>query len=331
MGCWHETCALSGMPIHVGDKVMWMMLTGRRQYESNGTLRPGVYPEDFWAPRHLPVVGEYDDYGGVENVENDIFMEMILDMLKIDMVDREQTPRMETICIPSPKRENLKFENIQRWLHEGCLFVDSNAIDRMEAKKYLELQRATNRILKKYNAKSKKSDKKSTEKSKDANYETCERKFRASERARTRLTVAQIPVVKIMILKEAWDYLVNMPPSNERFGHFSFRNPSDFQGHIDRFIDTVVESAEKWRNGSEDIRRIIELDASSHVVMFSEEEKKKNPEVVEIKEALYWLGHDSGPYTMSAGRQVEMMYKGALDKSISIDDFKKLLKVYEED
>ncbi len=51
MGCWNETCALTNLPIHEGDKVV---------------LVP-VYDHQMTG---LPIRGEYNDYGMIENITN---------------------------------------------------------------------------------------------------------------------------------------------------------------------------------------------------------------------------------------------------------------------
>ena len=62
MGSWCVVCALSGVPIHSGDPVIgWKV-----------RLSPfGALSSDpMFIPVSLPVVGTYDDYGGIEEVED---------------------------------------------------------------------------------------------------------------------------------------------------------------------------------------------------------------------------------------------------------------------
>lgn len=308
------------MPIHAGDPVMWMMLTRRKEYEeSNGTFRPGVYPEDYWAPRNLPLIGKYNDHGGIEDVEEGVFMDMMLDMLRIDMVEREPTDRMEAPSIKSPVKANLNFENVQQWLHEGVLLVDSNAIDRLDSQKYVDVMQQTKKILDKYETKKEKASRKSKSR-KNKNTEDNEDKFLASRIKRTQLPISPVPVVKILILKEVWDHLYDIPASKDRFGDFA-RLPK-FKKKLSKFVKALQESAKMWKDSPENFRRIIELDP---ILYGPSADEKSDPGLKQIKDALYWLGHDCGPYTMSIGRQANMVYERVLDGTIDVDTTIKIL------
>jgi hypothetical protein len=62
MGSWCVVCAVSGVPIHSGDPVIgWKV-----------RLSPfGALSSDpMFIPVSLPVIGTYDDYGGIEEVED---------------------------------------------------------------------------------------------------------------------------------------------------------------------------------------------------------------------------------------------------------------------
>jgi hypothetical protein len=62
MGSWCVVCAISGVPIRPGDEVVgWK--SRKAPYEHN------------YIPTSLPVVGKYDDYGGIEDAEGKILIE----------------------------------------------------------------------------------------------------------------------------------------------------------------------------------------------------------------------------------------------------------------
>lgn len=62
MGSWCVVCAVSGVPIHPGDPVIgWKV-----RLSPFGPLTS----ENLFIPVSLPVIGVYDDYGGIENVED---------------------------------------------------------------------------------------------------------------------------------------------------------------------------------------------------------------------------------------------------------------------
>lgn len=80
MGCWCETCGVTQLPINAGDKVRVFVMTSEENYAfSKGGAGGGgtCYANDRWAPIGPPVQGEYDDYGGVENIVDDDAARMV--------------------------------------------------------------------------------------------------------------------------------------------------------------------------------------------------------------------------------------------------------------
>lgn len=74
MGCWNETCGVTQLPINYGDKVRLFVLVAETHWKENSgeNLGGGVcYSTDLWSPIGPPIKGEYDDYGGIENLEYD--------------------------------------------------------------------------------------------------------------------------------------------------------------------------------------------------------------------------------------------------------------------
>lgn len=66
MGCYNGTCGLTNLPIRNGDKiVLFIMRFHARRGEGGGGI---VYPTDLYSPVTLPLYGEYNDYGGIENI-----------------------------------------------------------------------------------------------------------------------------------------------------------------------------------------------------------------------------------------------------------------------
>lgn len=86
MGCWAGTCGISHLPINAGDKVRLFFMT----MQDYGNEKEGAgfcYSNDVWYPRGLPISGEYDDYGGIENVTEDINSKILVDGIKQDWVN----------------------------------------------------------------------------------------------------------------------------------------------------------------------------------------------------------------------------------------------------
>lgn len=65
MGCWNGTCNISNMPILEGDKVVLISL----MKISNGTTFNTCYPTDNFIPLGFPIIGYYNDYGGLYDIE----------------------------------------------------------------------------------------------------------------------------------------------------------------------------------------------------------------------------------------------------------------------
>lgn len=80
MGCWNETDGVTQLPIHCGDKVRVFVLRGGgpARREGGGTC----YINDIWSPIGPPITGHYDDYGGVEHIDQDVSADMLLDAIK---------------------------------------------------------------------------------------------------------------------------------------------------------------------------------------------------------------------------------------------------------
>lgn len=68
MGCWNATCGLSNLPIQAGDDVLLFVLA-HSKLSSRDLFGGGFsYPNGRYRPIGLPVHGQYNDYGGIENV-----------------------------------------------------------------------------------------------------------------------------------------------------------------------------------------------------------------------------------------------------------------------
>lgn len=67
MGCWNETCGVSQLPIRDGDKVALFLMEAKK-----GGLVGGyngfTYNTDLFTPISIPLFGEYNDYGSLENI-----------------------------------------------------------------------------------------------------------------------------------------------------------------------------------------------------------------------------------------------------------------------
>lgn len=73
MGCFNSSGFISGLPIKYGDRVVCFIGITKK----NMSLRELYYPDSMVAPFFLPVRGEYDDYGCVQNIDRTHIVEMI--------------------------------------------------------------------------------------------------------------------------------------------------------------------------------------------------------------------------------------------------------------
>lgn len=65
MGCWNATCNVTNLPIYAGEKIVLIPLAKvKEECEFNV-----CYPADVFIPFGLPIIGEYDEYGGIEKVQ----------------------------------------------------------------------------------------------------------------------------------------------------------------------------------------------------------------------------------------------------------------------
>lgn len=63
MGCWNETCMLTHLPILAGERTVAVLIAQHEIHNSN------CHPDGVFQPISLPIAGDYDDYGGLENIE----------------------------------------------------------------------------------------------------------------------------------------------------------------------------------------------------------------------------------------------------------------------
>lgn len=64
MGHWSELCGISGLPITGGSDIGMLILSKNKR----GDLNSGAFIENNVVT--LPILGRYDDYGGIENIQN---------------------------------------------------------------------------------------------------------------------------------------------------------------------------------------------------------------------------------------------------------------------
>jgi hypothetical protein len=86
MGCWNETCGLTQMPICGGDPVR-MFLIVENAYPRGSRDVCISYGTELWRPFGLPLKGTYDEYGRLENIEEDCMSNFLLESLREMVVE----------------------------------------------------------------------------------------------------------------------------------------------------------------------------------------------------------------------------------------------------
>jgi hypothetical protein len=84
MGCWNGTCGVTQIALTAGDPVRFILLQEQPSRSDPGGF---CYHIGDWAPRCIPIKGEYDDYGGVENIETNGIHDFEFNRLKAVWVE----------------------------------------------------------------------------------------------------------------------------------------------------------------------------------------------------------------------------------------------------
>lgn len=72
MGSFNVACSVSNISICAGDPIAFIPLeVAKFPYKIGDGNHMLIYNHCFYAPATLPIFGTYDDYGGLENIEND--------------------------------------------------------------------------------------------------------------------------------------------------------------------------------------------------------------------------------------------------------------------
>lgn len=73
MGCFNVVCSVSNLSLNYGTKVAFLPLLPNA-YGKVHQIKPSsslIYPNCYFNPFSLPIFGEYNDYGSLENIEED--------------------------------------------------------------------------------------------------------------------------------------------------------------------------------------------------------------------------------------------------------------------
>ncbi len=129
MGCWNETCGITNLPILSDQPVRLFLLVGVA--DVNEGHAGHCYSNDQWTPRFMAIKGKYDDYGGLEDIQEDWNTRWIISELR-DAITEVRLRTAGTINIDNPyaPRHNdldlggeLYIDDILRAIHEDSLWI----------------------------------------------------------------------------------------------------------------------------------------------------------------------------------------------------------------
>lgn len=70
MGCWNQTCMLTHTPILRNEPIKLIVL--RENFLDSQIMNGQCMPTDCWEPICPPLTGEYNEYGSIKNIKEDI-------------------------------------------------------------------------------------------------------------------------------------------------------------------------------------------------------------------------------------------------------------------
>jgi len=145
MGCWNGTCMISNLPIISGEKIKLVLLQEGRSNEPIIGQSGYVYSCGLLSPAFLAISGEYNDYGSIENVEEDwnyCFIEKtlkekfgeiivaddedVINWTLMDLIDgiERGEPKYYYKNEPEPKNCDLSFVMIRQDVWDLCVDIE---------------------------------------------------------------------------------------------------------------------------------------------------------------------------------------------------------------
>jgi hypothetical protein len=113
MGSWNGTCMISNLPILSGEEVKLVFL--HRPYSSGQLHKPAYcYPNGIFHPAAFALNGKYDDYGSVEDIEEDFNYNLVNLFFKLTF---------KAIEVEGKILEDFNLYNILEGIERGSLKV----------------------------------------------------------------------------------------------------------------------------------------------------------------------------------------------------------------
>lgn len=144
MGSFAYTCAVSGLPIEIGDRVRYFLLTKNPYHDGAENT---CYVHDLWFPRTLPLRASYNDYGSVEEVEAGPARDIWIEGLKRDLIEQGWG---DNTVHDVPTSKEMSFDELLGAVQEGRVSVKRD-VDSL----FIERSRQQTRNLREFLAKAK--------------------------------------------------------------------------------------------------------------------------------------------------------------------------------
>lgn len=110
MGCWNETCMLTQLPIHCGEPVYGFL---------------GLMIRSEFIPIPIPIQGNYDDYGGIQDIKETVGVQHIVKYFNEKMYhDEEALDRLKRLGYKDPLKKPLHIYDLLNIVQqEGVVYV----------------------------------------------------------------------------------------------------------------------------------------------------------------------------------------------------------------
>ena len=127
MGCWNETCGVTQMPIMSGDPVALLLLDRMADIYPDTHKDAGhCYPADIWAPIGTPIYGAYNDYGSLEDIQEDWNTKFLIERLKTGIA--EKPAGNSTVHDLAVVAADLTVDHLLELIHESRVTIRENGI-----------------------------------------------------------------------------------------------------------------------------------------------------------------------------------------------------------
>lgn len=126
MGCWNGTCFLSGMSIKSGDPIRLQLILSSSIGKDNDDFDPekftseddprainGVcYANDIYSPFGFAISGEYNDYGSIENIKDNMASKILKEILNNYIISKNILMKRDVDAWIGRKDKNKKNEKL---------------------------------------------------------------------------------------------------------------------------------------------------------------------------------------------------------------------------